>query len=43
LRFEREGINGPKKARDKFELNEGVLVVVIEENGRLYIGKGAEP
>lgn len=32
----------PKKARDKFELEEGDLIMFIEENGRLYLAKGTE-
>lgn len=32
----------PKKARDKFKLDEGDLVMFIEENGRLYLVKGTE-
>lgn len=32
----------PKKARDKFKLDEGDLIMFIEENGRLYLAKGTE-
>jgi AbrB family looped-hinge helix DNA binding protein len=32
----------PKKARDKFELNEGDLLMFIEENGRLYLARGTD-
>ena len=32
----------PKKARDKFKLEEGDLIMFIEENGRLYLAKGTE-
>lgn len=32
----------PKKAREKFKLDEGDLVMFIEEGGRLYIVKGTD-
>lgn len=32
----------PRKAREKFKLKEGDLIMFIEENERLYIVKGTE-
>lgn len=32
----------PKKAREKFGLDEGDLIMFIEENGRLFLAKSTD-
>lgn len=35
-------ITVPKKAREQFKLEEGDVVMFVEENGRLYLAKGTD-